>query len=205
MPRTICEGVKSSAAHSSSKTTFLRGSMRIVSRAVRSSSAAIPAFLVSIEYALSMIRLAVDDDPISRVLPGSPAFGAARTTGVLVTACDRFDRGSHEDLRLGLRSAQAHQRRGRARRSWRRRYVRRLLCVWSLARVRLPFAPAADWPLLCLGLNERPAETAAFRAYYPPTYARCWSRTISASSVASRACDWRIGRDAHARARAARS
>ena len=37
--RTTCEGVASSSAQSRSKTAFLRGSIRIVSRAVRSSSA----------------------------------------------------------------------------------------------------------------------------------------------------------------------
>src|ERR1700752_4531059 len=37
--RTTCEGVASSSAHSRSKTSFLRGSIRIVRRAVRSSRA----------------------------------------------------------------------------------------------------------------------------------------------------------------------
>src|SRR6266481_1094776 len=37
--RTTCEGVASSSAQRRSKTAFLRGSMRIVSRAVRSSRA----------------------------------------------------------------------------------------------------------------------------------------------------------------------
>ncbi len=37
--RTTCEGVVSSSAHRRSNTAFLRGSIRIVSRAVRSSDA----------------------------------------------------------------------------------------------------------------------------------------------------------------------
>src|SRR5215467_2240396 len=57
--RTTCEGVASSSAHSRSKSAFLRGSTRIVSRAVRSSSVTVGVLVQGAIFALSAGELRI--------------------------------------------------------------------------------------------------------------------------------------------------